>query len=374
MPKGIRKEDGKQEPLKALPPYKDPNRHWIIISVAIALIVVIFLIYTQLPKTATTGPEQVPISTPWPSVATSTPTKAPLPSPTEGPLPTIVPKEIIKCGDVAKSITLQNDLMSVGTCLTVKKEGITIDCNRYKIEGKLNASSVGIFSEFPNTAIKNCYIDNYEIGIRLKNADGSSIEETTLADNIGNALIENSKRLLIRKNNVYNGSQGGLIFTGLMDSTLEGNFIDNNRKFGIQLTSSKGNTIKSNMIYRNQLGILLSASANNIIDSNNVSYNTGGIRLAEASNENTVSNNFVSNNKGLGYHSIYSISNRIENNKIVNNEYGINIYDGRSSLVNNYVCGNTIEDIECKNAQDAGGNTCFLRATTCQFNCVMPCP
>ncbi|MBI5224256.1 right-handed parallel beta-helix repeat-containing protein [Candidatus Micrarchaeota archaeon] len=361
----------KSEPQKALPPYKGPIPNWLLISFVAIVAVIFVLVYIQSKTPSQIKPIPQPTLEP-----TIKPTQTLTPTPSEIPLATIAPIEYSGCSQLAKSITLKNDLETKSSCFTVLKEGITIDCNGFRIIGKGTQNSTAIYSEFPKTTVKNCQISNFEIGIRLRNSQGNVMDSNTFSNNFGGALIEDSSENSITNNQFFNHSQVALFLGEVTNSKVDGNFFDNGNKYGLQLVTSHDNEVSNNQIYRFNFGFQLTKSRGNSIKFNNVSFNSAGIKLTDRSSGNKFTSNYISSNKQMGLHVLdFSQGNIFEKNTIVLNEYGANIRDSNDIFFNNnYACSNTIEDVECSFASlNATGNICTLRATTCGFDCIQKC-
>ncbi|MFH1750742.1 MAG: right-handed parallel beta-helix repeat-containing protein [Candidatus Micrarchaeota archaeon] len=372
-----RKEDRMQRkgPIKALMPYKPDYTSWMIAALVIIAIIFIGFYLFQFPQKT----DNPPIPT---IAATSTPTLAPSPTPTravsiepsEEPVPTLIRKEYSKCGEISSSMVLQNDIVSDGTCFTVKSEDVTIDCNGFRLSGKGKENSSAVISQYPGTVVKNCYISDFELGVRFDSADSSSVEASEFANNAGGVLAQLSKGIKITGSQFYNNTEGGIILYSVSDSEISDNFADNSKKYGIQLVGSVGNIIQGNQLYRNNYGLQVSNSNNNIIKANNVSYNSAGIKVTSRSRGNTIEGNYVYSNKGVGLHVLDSFETVIFGNTVIGNEYGINVLGTVNVIEGNFVCGNSIIDFYCETPQNSTGNTCTQRTTVCGFNCARMCP
>jgi parallel beta-helix repeat protein len=369
-----KREDPKPEPIKALPPYQPWHKNWLVLSVGIALIIVAIIIYLQIPKSILVSPTPIPTSPVQIVTATPYPTSILEPTATEVPLATIAPREAVKCGDLTKSVKLSEDLFSAGSCFVVKKEGVIIDCDGFKLTGEMNKSSIGIYTNYSNTLIKNCEITRFELGISLKKSDSTMVQDSSFIDNLGSIFVENSDNVVVKNNKFLKTTEGAIRVWGAEGMVIEDNFIDNNQNYGIYFSGSNNNFVRRNSIYRSNIGLQLAGSNGNVLSDNNLTSNGGAIKLTQESTNNTVENNVVQSSKGVGIHFIFASGNILRKNTVTKNEYGINVYDSLSTLENNFVCDNSIEDVECRFAQNAIGNICYTRATTCGFQCVMKCP
>ncbi|MFH1442793.1 MAG: right-handed parallel beta-helix repeat-containing protein [Candidatus Micrarchaeota archaeon] len=362
---------------------KEPDRlekpdylRWGIIAVVLIFVIIFSLVYYQSSRESgmpSPSPTYAPTATPLP-------TQAPLPTiaptATDEPIPTIVFKEPVACGRITKSVTLNKDITTRESCFVVGAEDVTIDCAGFAIYSKSTENTTGVYTEYANTKVKNCAFDSFEIGVRLFKADGSSVESSTFSNNMGGVLVERLKGASVEKSTFINSTQVGIYMASVTDSKIIDNFMDNSIKYGLQMVSSDRNTIRNNQIFRNNFGMQLTQSKDNLFEGNNMSFNSAGLKIVAGSSGNVFKNNLVYYSRGIGVHiTDFSNDNVFQSNSFIQNEYGINIRDSNEILVNNYICDNTIEDVECNKAQaNATGNTCFTRAIYCGFDCAARCP
>ncbi|UCE38642.1 MAG: right-handed parallel beta-helix repeat-containing protein [Thermoplasmata archaeon] len=131
-------------------------------------------------------------------------------------------------------------------------------------------------------------------------------------------------------------------------NTIMGNFVDNNRYFGLYLNDSSGNNISGNTFSNSQLGegIYFINSHGNYIAGNTINSNLDHGIWLEYSDGNYIIDNNVSNN-AKGILSIYSSNNTIENNTCDWNAWGIQLldYSHGSTIKNNHLHWNGIDGI-----------------------------
>lgn len=374
-PKDPKTQEKKEVP-KQLPAYQPDNTKWLFTIFLIIAIIGIIYVFSQAAKIPPTpGPTGIPTISPS-ITATATPTAIILtPSATEEPIPTINQLTFVKCGTIMASASMDKDLTVDGSCFIIGAKDVTLDCNGFSISGKGKPNSTAVYTEYEGTIIKNCFINGFEIGVRFRGANSGSLLDSTLTNNLGGVLLESLSKATISGNHILNTTEVSIFLGGVKDSTIEGNFLDFGNKYGIQLVSSDGNTLRENSVYRNRYGLQLSGSGKNKIIGNNVSFNLGGIKTTRSSN-NLFEANYVTDNTQVGLHILESSQNNIiRSNTVLRNEYGTNIRDSPSTTLDrNIICENYIEDVQCNMEVAGNGNTCFLRAIYCGFDCAAKCP
>ena len=201
--------------------------------------------------------------------------------------------------------TLTSNVFSNGTCFTITRPNITLDCNGYWINytGNDTGYYFGIETNQFNITVRNCNIYNYTIGIFFNGADNGTIENN-------NIIIYNNNSLdsIIHDNSVTARASGILIHD-----------------------SANYNTIVNNTAYSHYgRGIYINTASNNIIkNSNGSSYFNPGIQvyggLGHEGSHNSIINSFglseESNGIRLGYYGYYD--SIINSTAISNLDYAI---------------------------------------------------
>jgi parallel beta-helix repeat protein len=237
----------------------------------------------------------------------------------------------------------------------------------------------GIYSNYGCPTIKNNTIENCtEEGIHIRDNDPSG----------GYPKIEN--------NTVYNNTKRGIILRDVSNARLRNNNIANSSyNFGVwALWQAKfnhdidtSNTVNQKPIYywrnhehddeaipsdagyvgivnstnitvtnltltNNGQGVLVAYSDNMTIDNVSITDNELGVILF-SSPDNIIENSNISNNDNNGYYpwasGIYqkfSKYNKVKNNTLANNQYGITLHSGNDNIVaNNSLFSNTVNGI-----------------------------
>jgi parallel beta-helix repeat protein len=162
------------------------------------------------------------------------------------------------------------------------------------------------------------------------------------------------------RNNIVTKNEYGIVLDGSARNNVIKNYVCQN-DVGISLYSSERCTIAENEACNNTFGgILLSRSNNNTIRNNNASLNRwAGIILGESS-DNTVANNIARYNENQGIWLLRSSANTVRGNRVRYNDiFGIRLfYSNRNSISSNIV-RNNLDGISLENSNGnvlAGNN------------------
>jgi parallel beta-helix repeat protein len=223
-----------------------------------------------------------------------------------------------------------------------------------------------------NTLINNNVVANGDQGIAVADfSDNNKLINNTVVSNskAGIWLRSTGKNNTVLNNIVCENKWHGIYVTSNYN-TVEGNVIDSNDFFGIQIFESINNTIinntiespnnhgvrivssqwrtsKFNILKNNTIsttnsnyGIWLDEADNNYVTQNNVSGSSNAIFL-DLANNNSLTENLLENN-GYGISFSDSMNNTISNNIITNNNLGISLISSTDNRIyhNNFI-GNT---------------------------------
>ncbi|MFH1424129.1 MAG: NosD domain-containing protein [archaeon] len=163
--------------------------------------------------------------------------------------------ECYTCEDCTKALSndgftiirLGNSLDTNGNCIWWEKNSKTLNCRGYSLSGAGDRGAGIYLYNKDNNTIKNCNVKNFVIGISLMYSSGNHIEK--------NNLTSNAIGVRVNYDSDYN--------------TLTGNNASSNG-VGMQLWSSTGNNLTSNLAGNNQdYGAMLGQNTN----SNTLDYN-----------------------------------------------------------------------------------------------------
>ena len=321
----------------------------------------------------------------------------------------LMPGNISSCGELvyagtyvlskdinlAKILNISNPLTKTISCITIKGDSISLDCNNHTISGV--GSGIVANHEF-NVSITNCRLANLSYGIRLSNliypkASGISITNVTTGielDNVtGGTLskisINNSQRGI-----VYNATSGvttanvrvynntyGIYFTSGSANLFSNSNITNNFKIDVYCSPTTYNST-TNLFQTTRCGVsdciwancrsyvlpqlakypisqcmTISHSGNYSLQSNLISNNT----CFTITNGNILlnCNNHTITGKGFGYGilAINATNVTLENCKVVNFENGFKAKGVRGLNVQNLIANSTQIGIYASNVANA---------------------
>jgi parallel beta-helix repeat protein len=272
---------------------------------------------------------------------------------------------------------LINDIPNAShECFYIQANGISLDCDGYKIIGDY-WPVIGSDYSLSGVTVKNCNVINGDIAFGGQSLYSGKILNNSISD--GGIIVEGSYNTISgNKGDVAyidvrgsNNNISGNNFTGYPDSTIyiigTYNSILNNEIYdygieiqggsynnitnntmknclqGILINEGFGNVISNNKVISNNNGIYIYFSSDNNIINNNVSENNNGIVLDWFSGNNNLTNNIANSNNNNGIYLDESSSNILINNTVNSNNNGIyifNAYGTNNILTNNIVNSN----------------------------------
>ncbi len=223
--------------------------------------------------------------------------------------------------------------------------------------------------------------DNFLNNNLIINTSSTGISILSARNNITNNIINNSGQFGINfasggqnstliNNSINNNIAGGIRIGGSKFINLENNTLKNNT-YGITVAiNSDSNNITGNIIESSgQAGIIIQDTAkNSLISLNTISGDTtglaSGIYLTTLNNPNKVLNNTIENNT-YGIYVNYSNSSNITNNNINNNNYGVYTFvSSNNTLYFNNINNNNISGIFINNSNN---NTIYSNKLNSNF-------
>lgn len=206
------------------------------------------------------------------------------------------PNITIECGVVITGDTvLENDLINChGSGLGLGANDITLDCAGHTVDGDNVVGGFGIYSQnWGGVTIKNCNINEFEVGILVIYNSGNSI----LDNNITNA-----------------GAIGIVIGAESDDNVVRGNNIENSVIWGIMINRSSYNVISNNNLISNIYGVWLQDNSwyntfwNNTFIDNVISANETRNSNNNDWNLSDIGNYWSDFESNPGYPNYYNIS------------------------------------------------------------------
>ncbi len=163
--------------------------------------------------------------------------------------------------------------------IRITANNITLDCDGHTLSGSGSGTPIELNNR-RGVTVRNCIIDNFNEGIRLRRSNNNTISDNT----------------------VRNNRRDGIDLNFSNSNTFSGNTLDGNNLNGIELDDSNRNRIISNVINNNGENISLDRSNRNTFRRNsaNSSNTDAGIHLDQTSTRNTFNRNVANNNNTHG--------------------------------------------------------------------------
>jgi hypothetical protein len=205
--------------------------------------------------------------------------------------------------------TLNTSLTTIGTCLSVNNNSVSIDCKGYSITGDGGSSDHGIdgLSTFSNITVKNCVIIAFGNAIATPGSINVTIQNNSISQGTASQIVFSvaSTNLTIINNSISGGTRCIRLWTAATTkSNISDNICHGQTTAGLSIEAgSNGNVFSGNMIYNESIGInLIGIGTNNNTFTNNFIYNT-------TTYINTSTANATFNNMAFGYSSTTGIIN-----------------------------------------------------------------
>ncbi|PIS39617.1 MAG: hypothetical protein COT33_01040 [Candidatus Nealsonbacteria bacterium CG08_land_8_20_14_0_20_38_20] len=225
----------------------------------------------------------------------------------------------------------------------------TLKNNIFTLTGPL------IYNSYQNI-VENNVVNNKSL-IYFEDASDLAVENI----DVGQIILVNCNNITIKNIEVYDTSIG-IVFIKTNNSIIMNNKIANSgwgpahgyiliQKAGIYIEKSSNNVINDNNIsdmsggtppppgwgggspWRG--GINLTSSKNNTIKNNTISKNMDGVRVDLSSDENIIINNRINQNYRYGIHVFYSKNNKVYHNNLTENSKQARIDSGVGTLFDN---------------------------------------
>jgi parallel beta-helix repeat protein len=228
--------------------------------------------------------------------------------------------------------------------------GATLDCADHIISGGEQAGQYGIYvREVSNAIVRNCTVERFEIGIRLRGATDATVEQSVSRENTryGLELTTGSTGARIQGNTMTGNGDEGIHVSGPLDRDalheIIGNTVEGNAVEGIYLLDSDANTIAENLVRdHGAAGLYIKGSHRNTILGNTLTNDP--IQLVSGSQQNVLRGNTI-------------VGHRIKFDTASNNRvYTMSIQGqgGSPSTAYDFTnsANNTVEDSEARDPRD----------------------
>jgi parallel beta-helix repeat protein len=208
--------------------------------------------------------------------------------------------KVPSCGAIITgALKLTADLVCRNGHGLVVNGGATLNCGGHRITGGNRAGQYGIYvRDGAKAVVTNCIAARFEVGIRLRGANGATVSDSVAQDNVryGIEVTQQSTGALILRNQVLDNGDEGIHLSGPVDQDAGHKILDNriegNVAEGIYLFLSNGSLIAGNtMRDHGAAGIYIKGSARNTIDGNTLINDP--LQLVYGSRENVLTDNII---------------------------------------------------------------------------------
>jgi len=205
--------------------------------------------------------------------------------------------------------------------IVVGRDNIVVDGNGYTLSGSGMYGGENGFDLITvnNVTIKNTNIQNFTVGIHLRDSFFTTIFGNKIKNNGSGISTRYSYDIIISGNELTKNNWIGIHFFGGSHSIITGNNITDNRADGVRMYGSL-NTIAGNSVSSNENGlVILDSSMYNHIKGNTIANQTNGIHLTRSTYNSIFENNITDNSVGMVFYK-ESSNNTIYSNNFVNND------------------------------------------------------
>ncbi len=210
---------------------------------------------------------------------------------------------VCSCGDrVTESARLEADLTNCGKTGLVVVGGVTLDCAGYGVFGK--SSSDGIRVEGDGVRVRNCRVQGFNSGLRVKSGSGHRLTDNILTGNrrgiivdggasastldknliegsrdIGIELRDGTVGIEITRNTVLDSNKQNIDIKLAQNPVVDGNRLGGKARVGIRLTDTTGARIRGNTVETEGVEIRGGSTNNEFLDNDleDLGYEFSGI-------------------------------------------------------------------------------------------------
>jgi len=182
-------------------------------------------------------------------------------------------------------------------------QGSVLDCQGYTIDGNDTDNVNGVYIQAANAMVRNCILNDWYVAVNSTNAvGGETITDNTVTSGIWGAFFVKGNNNIITGNVANNNRYYGIYLSSSNYSTIERNVFNGYYDSGISMYSSSGNKIHDNTLNNNNWGITIqdwgAGTYNNEIMGgsivlNNVDYHFAGNEFGRMGNNYFINTNFT---------------------------------------------------------------------------------
>lgn len=236
-------------------------------------------------------------------------------------------------------------------------DGVRVDTSRYvEVTGNTIEANDrdGVRATGSNVVDvrENTVTGNAGIGIHLDGGQSAIAQANTIDDNDGGLRLSGVSKATLADNEVQDNANGGITVVGGDTHTIEDNEVRGSPVlgYGIDVSTSNGNTVRGNLVRGTGHGIGLHGSDKNTVEANTVRATSGYGVLVSASGDNVVRDNTIEDNAWHGVR-LRGTDTLVAGNTIAGNADGVHV---RPSATGATIEGNAIVDNQQGIAVDEG--------------------
>ncbi len=170
----------------------------------------------------------------------------------------------------------------------VMENGVTLDCDGFRIIGSGGASGVVATSK-SNVTIKNCQISNTTTGIYAYSAPGFEARDNEVIESNVGTLIHSSPYSLVDSNTYRNNGMGIQVAGAVTASVITHNKMSDCTT-GMSMNGASEFKVDSNTMMGNSIGVLVLYSEDGVFSNNTSSKNNWGFTIQNSTSINVFDN------------------------------------------------------------------------------------
>ena len=247
-----------------------------------------------------------------------------------------------------------------GSVCNISSDWVTVSNLTLKNTGNYSEMGIyadsGVFFLFTSHNRRHCTISNNIfidclVGVKSFGADNLTIVNNSISLQNYNfssgIIVEDTSYCDISHNTIFSCNEGIYIGYQSKHNVISHNIVKNNTGDGINIYTGSQliawNRIENNTVLNNgEYGIYVESSGNNKICNNHVEDNMWGIALRFNSQNNLISRNTVVNHSRGIYLLQAPSNNTVSKNNVSENDYGIYLWSSEyNQIIRNYVYSNT---------------------------------
>jgi len=265
---------------------------------------------------------------------------------------------------INKNTTLCEDTYTINIgssdkAIVINNTNILLDCNNSIIDG-VDKEGFGIYSNYNQTNIRNCYVKRYGNSIMFSYSNDSYVFNSTVENNTYNGInIDHSLDVIVNNTNSSDNSKG--IMYGYSNNGLAVNFNSSKDSTGMAIYFSNNTTFQYSTIKNSTSTGIIITGDNNTVEHNTIQYVDGkGINIYYNSDYNTIYNNTIKFCGNGIYVESTCTNNNITGNDVTNSSQNGIYFDSSSTsntLQSNRFCYNNQSGGSYYDYYDADSNS-----------------